>query len=59
MVDLKYHFVGESFELEISHIHTCYQHKYDFMKKNSLEKKKFSIFERVAKLATMTFSTCW
>ena len=57
LVDLKYHFVGESFELEIWH--RCYQHKYDFMKKISWQKRKFSIFGRVAKLATVKFSTSW
>ena len=56
LVDLKYPFVGESFELKIWH--TCYQHKYDFMK-NFMGKKKFSILGRVAKLATVKFSTCW
>ena len=40
LVDLKYHFVGEFFELEIWH--TCYQHKYDFMEKNLWKKKKVS-----------------
>ena len=57
LVDFKYHFVGESFELEIWH--TCYQHKYDFIKKKFMAKKVFSIFGRVAKLAAMKFSTCW
>ena len=33
LVDLKYLFVGESFELEIWH--TYYQHKYDFMEKKN------------------------
>ena len=50
---LKYHFVGESFELEIWH--TYYQHKYDLMKKNSWQKKKFSIFGRVTKLVAVKF----
>ena len=55
LVDLKYLFVGESFELEIWH--TCYQHKYGFMEKIH-GKKKFSILGRVAKLAAVKFSTC-
>ena len=37
LVDLKYRFVGESFELEFWH--TYYQHKYDFMKKKLWQKK--------------------
>ena len=56
LVDLKHHLVGESFELEIWH--TCYQHKYDFMKKISWQKKRFSTFGRVAKLTAVKFSTC-
>ena len=44
LVELKYPFVGESFELEIWHI--CYQHKYDFMKKKFMAKSKvFSLWE--------------
>ena len=43
LVDLKYCFVGESFELEIWR--TCYQHKYDFIKKNSWQKKSFNLWE--------------
>ena len=37
MVNLKYHFMDESFEFEIWH--TCYQFKYNFMKKISWQKK--------------------
>ena len=44
LVDLKYHFVDESFELEFWH--TYYQHKYDFMKKNLWQKKNvFNLWE--------------
>ena len=43
LVDLKYHFVGKSFEFEIWH--TWYQHKYDFMKKNLWQKKVFNPWE--------------
>ena len=50
LVDLKYRFVGESFELEIWH--TSYQHKYDFMKRISWKNRKFSIFGRVAKFGS-------
>ena len=43
LVDLKYLFVGESFELEIWH--TCFQHKYDFMKKFHDKRKVFNPWE--------------
>ena len=54
--DLKYRFVGESFELEFWH--TYYQHKYDFKKKKFMAKKKGSIFGRVARLTVVKFFTC-
>ena len=42
-IDLKYLFEGETFELEIWH--TCYQHKYNFMKKFQGKKKVFNPWE--------------
>jgi len=48
LIDFEYLFWDKSFELEIWH--TCYQHRGYLMKKNSWQKKKFSILAKGGKV---------